>query len=97
MPQGRRFLCKAARLAVGPASPPSQYTPLDIRRRQSGRNVKLTSRLHLDASLRLRGAIPPLTYMPLYMVHKLITDTTLQSPRRSVNGKTTLDLGATWN
>jgi len=70
---------------VGPTSPPIRYTPLDIRRRQSGRNVKVTSHLHLVARLRLRGAIPPLPYMPLCLVLKLITDTNLQSPGRSVN------------
>jgi len=65
--------------------PPIQYTPLDIRRRQSGWNVNLTSHLHLVARLRMRGSIPPLPNTSLHLVLKLITDTTLQSPRRSVN------------
>jgi hypothetical protein len=68
-----------------PRAPSYQYTPLDIRGRQSGRNVNLTSHLHLIARLKLRGSIPPLPNMSLYLVLKLITDTTLQSPRRRVN------------
>jgi hypothetical protein len=32
MSQGKRILCKAARPIVGTTSPPTQYTPLDIRR-----------------------------------------------------------------
>jgi hypothetical protein len=70
MSQGKRILCKAARPIVGTTSPPIRYTPLDIRRRQRGRNVKLTSRLILVARLRLRGAIPPLPCMALCLVLK---------------------------
>jgi hypothetical protein len=84
MSQGMRILYKAARPIVGTTSPPI-LTHLLIFVKQSGRNVNLTSRLVLVTRLRLRGATPPFPCVPLCLVLKLITETTLQSPRSSAN------------
>jgi len=61
------YFKKASRPALGSSQPPVQRLPgALLSRKDSDRNVKLTTHLHLMPGLRMSAAIPSLPYIPLH-------------------------------
>jgi hypothetical protein len=54
------LLTTASRMALGPTQPPIQWVPGALSLGYRGRDVKLTTHLHLVQRPKMRGVMPPL-------------------------------------